>query len=93
MSQTLTIQISDQAYSAIRAEADSFGVPPLQIVTQTLERHFCDDVPRTETEKQAARARFESHFGEIDLGMRTGSDNNSIDADLASELVSNHEAE
>jgi hypothetical protein len=38
-----------------------------------------------EAEKQAARERFERHFGEIDLGYPTGADNEGIDADLARE--------
>jgi uncharacterized protein YgiM (DUF1202 family) len=46
---------------------------------------------RTETEKQAARERFERHFGEVDLGYATGVDNEQIDADLATEYAATHE--
>lgn len=41
--------------------------------------------PRAET--QAARERFERHFGEVDLGYTTGVDNEGIDADLATEYA------
>lgn len=47
---------------------------------------------RTEAEKQAAKERFERHFGEINLGSATGVDNESIDADLAREYADDHEA-
>lgn len=47
---------------------------------------------RTEAEKQAARERFERHFGEVDLGYTTGVDNEQIDADLAREYAATHEA-
>jgi len=44
-----------------------------------------------EFDKQKARERFESHFGEIDLGYSTGIDNESIDEDLAREYIDTHE--
>ncbi len=37
------------------------------------------------------RAKFESHFGEIDLGLSTDFDNERIDADLAMEYSSMNE--
>ena len=42
---------------------------------------------RTDAEMQAARERFERHFGEVDLGYATGDDNEQIDADLAKEYA------
>jgi hypothetical protein len=44
-----------------------------------------------EADKQAARQRFENHFGEIDLGYPTGTDNERIDADLAKEYANNNQ--
>jgi hypothetical protein len=38
---------------------------------------------RTEADLQVARERFERHFGSVDLGYATGTDNEEIDADLA----------
>ena len=46
-----------------------------------------------ELDKQKARQRIESHFGEIDLGYSTGIDNESIDEDLAREYMDTHEEE
>ena len=45
----------------------------------------------SEPEKQAARRRFERHFGEIDLGYATGVENAQIDADLARDYAATHE--
>jgi|GEM_PF-1184128 hypothetical protein len=42
-------------------------------------------------EKNAARDRFERHFGEVNLGRATGADNEGIDADLARAYADNHE--
>ncbi len=47
--------------------------------------------PATEAEKQAARERFESHFGAVNLGHATGVDNAGIDADLARAYADSHE--
>lgn len=47
----------------------------------------------SEAEKEVARKRFESHFGEIDLGFPVGADNEMIDADLTREYRSNHQEE
>lgn len=45
----------------------------------------------SETEKEAARKRFESHFGEIDINSLIAADNEMIDADLAREYTGNHQ--
>lgn len=42
---------------------------------------------RTEAEKQAARERFERHFGAIQPGCATDLDNERIDADLVREYA------
>ena len=54
-----------------------------------LPDEFWQDAPaqRTDAEMQAARERFERHFGEVDLGYATGADNEQIDADLAREYA------
>ena len=93
MSQTLTVQISDPTYAAIRAKAETAGVSADQVAANALERQFRNGTPQTENEKQAARARFERHFGELDLGSPTGADNDRIDADLARAYAAEHEAE
>lgn len=72
MSQILTVQINEQTYGAIRAEAEASGIAPSQVATETLERYFRNGQTRTEREKQAARERFERHFGEIWPAAHTG---------------------
>ena len=48
--------------------------------------------PMNDTEKQAARERFERHFGAVNLGYASGTDNEAIDADLARAYSDTHEA-
>jgi hypothetical protein len=48
---------------------------------------------QTSLTKNAARARFEHHFGTLALDSATDLDNESIDADLAREYASTHEGE
>lgn len=99
MSQILTLELSDEVYNVLRDQAEAGGVSPAQVAAASLERQFLafdssrhdGRSLRTEAEKQAARERFERHFGEVDLGRPTGMDNESIDADLAKEYVSTHE--
>lgn len=43
--------------------------------------------------ERAARERFRQHIGAVNLGHPTGADNESIEADLAREYASTHEAE
>ncbi len=89
MSQTITVQISDQAFAAIQTEAKTSGVSISQIATDALERQFRNGAVLTEEQKRAASERFERHFGEVAVG--SCPDNESIDADLAREYVSDHE--
>ena len=99
MSQTLTLELSDEVYTAIRHHAETAGTSPAHWIATTLERQYGDvrewqgaRTQRTEAEKQVARERFERHFGEVDLGYATGVDNEQIDADLAREYAATHEA-
>ena len=99
MRQTLTLELSDEIYSAIRRQAATTGTSPAHLIATTLEQqygdvHACQDVSaqRTEAEKQAARECFERHFGEVNLGYATGVDNEQIDADLAKEYVATHKS-
>lgn len=99
MSQTLTLELSDEVYSEICRHAETVGTSPSHWLASTLEQQYGNDrvwqlarAQRTEAEKQVARERFERHFGEIDLGYATGADNQQIDADLAKEYAATHEA-
>ena len=98
MSQTLTLELSDEVYTVIQRQAEAAGTSPAQWAATTLERQYSRGndwqvvrARRTEEENQAARERFERHFGEVDLGYATGVDNEQIDADLAREYADIHE--
>lgn len=90
MSHALTIQLSDAAYAALQRHAQSSAQSPGEAAAAALEQHFfaSEGTPKnsrieSEADKQAARQRFERHFGAVNLGHATGVDNESIDADLA----------
>jgi len=98
MSQVLTVELSDEVYTVIRRQAEAAGTSPAHWVATTLEQQYSHirdwqsvRTQRTETEKQAARERFERHFGEVNLGYATGVDNEQIDADLARAYADPHE--
>jgi hypothetical protein len=90
MTQVLRIEVSNPTFEAIRRQADADGTSPAVVAAGHLERQFGGAAP-AEAEQQAARERFERHFGSLDLGRPTGADNESIDADLAREYANRHE--
>lgn len=99
MSQTLILELSDEVYATIQRQAEVAGTSPARWLSDTLEQHYgrihaWQSAPahRTTAERQAARARFERHFGEVDLADAIGADNKRIDADLAGEYADRHEA-
>lgn len=96
MSQTLTLELSDEIYAAVQRQAEIAGTSPTGLVAMIVERQYRPDVDQgdectTQHARQAARARFEQHFGEVDLGCATGVENELIDADLAREYANTHE--
>ncbi|NET35226.1 MAG: hypothetical protein F6K19_24895 [Cyanothece sp. SIO1E1] len=93
MSQTLTLELNDQIFTAIQRQAEMIGIPPEHLAANLLEQQFAPvfKLLLTEVEKETARAKFEHHFGSINLGYATNVDNESIDADLAREYASTHE--
>jgi hypothetical protein len=92
MGQTLTVELSDEVCAALRRQAQATGSSLAHVAAASLERQFKGaGTPPTDAEKQAARERFERHFGEVNLGHPTGADNESLDADLAREYSSAHE--
>ncbi len=98
MSHSLTVQLSDAVYDALQRHAQSSAQSPAEVAAAALEQHFRapEGTPRngrlmSETDKQAARERFERHFGAVNLGYATGIDNESIDADLARTYADTHE--
>lgn len=95
MSQSLTLQLSEQVFAAIQRHAQAIGISPAQLAATLLERQFPQafKLLLDEAEKNAARARFEHHFGTLELDDSTDLGNESIDADLAIEYASTHEGE
>jgi hypothetical protein len=98
MSQPLTVELSDAAYAALQLQARAAARPAAEVAAEALEQHFgtADRVSgsvhaATEAQKQAARERFERHFGAVNLGHATGADNEGIDADLARAYADSHE--
>jgi len=91
MGQTLILELSEEAYAALRRQAQAAGTSPAHVAAASLERQLgVTGSLRSDAEKQAARERCERHFGEVNLGYPTGADNDSIDADLAREYSSTH---
>lgn len=93
MSHPLTIELSDTAYAVLQLRAQAAAQSPAAAAAAALEQQFAapDPRPDAEAEKESARARFERHFGQVNLGRATGADNESIDADLARAYADGHE--
>lgn len=93
MSHTLTIHLTAQAFSRLQRQAEAAGISPAELVAASLERPCKTNRPAlTDVETASARQRFERHFGELDLGYPTGTDNDAIEADLAAEYADTYEA-
>ena len=99
MSQTLILELSDEVYTTIQRQAEGAGTSLAHWLATTLEQQYGRShawhsalQQRTAAEQQAARARFEQHFGEVDFSDATEADNDQIDADLAREYADTHEA-
>ncbi len=95
MSQSLTLELSEQVFVAIQQQAQAIGISPAQLAAALLEKQFPQAFKLflDAAETNAARLRFERHFGTLLLGGSTDLDNESVDADLAREYDSTHEGE
>ncbi|MEH2317904.1 hypothetical protein [Nostoc sp.] len=85
MSQVLILELSDEVYAALQQQAEVAGVSLAELVATSIEQQYGSlrrEKSQTETEKEAARQRFQNHAGSINLGYATGADNESIDTDL-----------
>ncbi|MFW9262900.1 hypothetical protein [Nostoc sp. CALU 546] len=90
MSQVLSFELSDEVYATLQQQAEVAGVSLAELVATSIEQQYASvrrENSQPETEKEAARQRFRSHAGSINLGYATGADNESIDADLAKAFV------
>ena len=92
MSQVLNVELSEEVFTAIQLQAKSAGISPTRWVADLLENQYRFSSNSRE-EEQKARERFESHFGQVDLGHPTGMDNERIDEDLARVYADTHEAD
>lgn len=93
MTQSLKLELNDQIFTAIQQQAEAIGIPPEQLAAKLLEQQ-CGKIlklSQSEAEKEAARAKFERHFGTLNLEHLNTLDNESIDADLVREYASTHE--
>ncbi|MFN6566462.1 hypothetical protein [Dendronalium sp. ChiSLP03b] len=94
MSRVLSLELSDEAYAALQQQAEVAGVSLAEWVATSLEQQYGSvryKKLQIEPEKEAARQRFRSHAGAVNLGYATGADNESIDADLARAYSNNHQ--
>ena len=90
MGQTLNLEISDDIFAAIQQHAKALETSPSDLVADMLEKQYRSTLQSTK-EIQKAKVRFESHFGQVDLGYPTGIDNQKIDEDLARAYADTHE--
>lgn len=98
MSQRLILELRDEIYTIIQRQAEAAGTSPAHWLVQILEQQYGPphtrqrgEVWHTAAAQQAARERFERHFGEVELVDAIGADNEQIDADLAREYADAHE--
>ncbi|MBW4689011.1 MAG: hypothetical protein KME40_28960 [Komarekiella atlantica HA4396-MV6] len=93
MTHLLTLELNDKIFTAIQRQAEAIGIPPERLAATLLEQQLRQvfKLLLSEAEKEAARARFERHFGALNLEHPIDLNNESIDADLVREYASNHE--
>jgi hypothetical protein len=86
MSQTLTLELSDDVYAILKQQADEAGMPVNEWILTYLVQYSESNnhlESKTSAEQQEVRQRFRRHAGSISLGYATGTNNEQIDADLA----------
>jgi hypothetical protein len=87
MNHELTVELSEVAFAALSEEAKAASQTEAEVAAAALEKQFGIAQRRSDVngvnDAQARRARFERHFGSVDLGRPTGVDNEGIDRDLA----------
>lgn len=67
MNHNLTLELNEQIFAAIQQQAKTIGISPEQLATTILEQQFTRSLQLllNETERNAARAKFERHFGTL----------------------------
>jgi len=89
MNTNLDIQLSEQAFSSLSAEALAAGRSPAELAASVVESIYAGNQPDA-CDPQAARSQFEKCFGSVDLGRPVGLSNEVIDADLVGEYLNAH---
>lgn len=90
----MTFELPDEIYEALQQMAVKYNRPVEALALEWLAQHAPKPRPHLSEEEQAAAwARLQRHAGAASLGHPTGTDNETIDADLASEYGSTHEEE
>jgi hypothetical protein len=89
MSRIIQVSLSEGAYAELEREARATGASLSEQAAAILEERFGRPWPQRPDgdRKQSARERFEQHFGEVDLGHPTGTDNEAIDRDIVNEYA------
>ena len=86
MSKQLVLELPEDVYERLQRVAKVAGQSPEDWAKKRLK---LDKL--SESEKEAKRGKVRRHFGAVDLGYPTGTDNEKIDADLAKEYADTHE--
>lgn len=86
MSQQLTLEISDEMYATLQQQASAVGLSVSEWLMVSLNEQYgmpTSPTMHAETQHEEARQRLLCYAGAISLGYVTGTENESIDADLA----------
>lgn len=89
LSQTFPLHAAKKIKDEIRKVREQSSIKLLSYTDS--KSHKSSKAILSEAEKQAARERFESHFGELALDHPVEANNERIDADLAREYTKNHQ--
>jgi hypothetical protein len=83
MSRSLSLELTGEAFMALRRRAEAIGTSPAKLAAETLEGQFAGARRLTDGAAQAARERFERHPGAAGPLDPSALNNDPIDADLA----------
>jgi hypothetical protein len=84
MNTNLAIQLSEQAFELLSAQALAAGKTPAELAAAVVEKAYTDAGAKL-PDAATARVEFERCFGTIDLGHPVGLANQAIDTDLSRE--------
>lgn len=84
MNSNLAIQLSENAFTTLSAEALAAGKTPEELAADVVESIYAGGRAHV-ADAAAARAEFERCFGMVDMGHAVGLQNEAIDSDLAGE--------